>query len=139
MMDLYEAIYILKSINEMCSDNIECDKCPFFIEEDNKCKLETQNGLVPYQWTIQIAITSIGGNKKMTNREELMEKVYALECDSCEECPLTNLCESYELFWGCEVWENSMGENLQRSFSYLKKQLTKAQIYDIIKKTKRKG
>lgn len=55
MMDLYEIIYILKSISEMCSDNIECDECPFFIEEDNKCKLEIQNGLVPYQWTIQIA------------------------------------------------------------------------------------
>lgn len=54
----------------------------------------------------------------MTDREELMEKIYALECDSCEECPLANLCEDYELFWGCGVWEDSMGEDLQRSFSY---------------------
>ena len=48
----------------------------------------------------------------MTDREELMERVYALECDSCEECPLVNLCEDYELFWGCGVWEDSMGEDL---------------------------
>ena len=48
----------------------------------------------------------------MMDRKELMKMVYALECDSCEECPLAHLCESHELFWGCGVWEDSMGEDL---------------------------
>lgn len=31
---------------------------------------------------------------------------------SCEECPFKDSCKSEELFWGCGVWEDSMGEDL---------------------------
>lgn len=31
----------------------------------------------------------------------------------CEEdCTHADLCDKYELFWGCGVWEESMGEDL---------------------------
>ena len=45
-------------------------------------------------------------------RNEMMEMVYALECHACEDCPLADMCEAHELFWGCGVWEDSMGEDL---------------------------
>lgn len=32
---------------------------------------------------------------------------------SCEECPFKDSCQSEELFWGCDVWEEEMGEDLQ--------------------------
>lgn len=31
---------------------------------------------------------------------------------SCEECPFKDSCKSEELFWGCGVWEDGMGEDL---------------------------
>jgi hypothetical protein len=30
----------------------------------------------------------------------------------CEECPFKDSCDSEELFYGCEVWEDGMGEDL---------------------------
>lgn len=30
----------------------------------------------------------------------------------CERCPRRDRCESEELFWGCGVWEDLMGEDL---------------------------
>ena len=45
-------------------------------------------------------------------REEMMEMVYGMELEGCECCPYAHECESLELFWGCGVWEEEMGEDL---------------------------
>ena len=35
------------------------------------------------------------------------------QCDAiCEKCPYREQCEEEELYWGCSVWEESMGEDL---------------------------
>lgn len=35
------------------------------------------------------------------------------QCNACCECcPLAQQCENDELFWGCDVWEESMGDDL---------------------------
>ena len=39
---------------------------------------------------------------------EEMEMAYM----GCEGCPYAEVCASEELFWGCEVWEDAMGEDL---------------------------
>lgn len=40
--------------------------------------------------------------------EELIE-----ECGSaCESCPFKQLCKDVELWWGCGVWEEEMGDDL---------------------------
>ena len=44
--------------------------------------------------------------------EELLHVVFDLECEKCEDCPVVHLCGKYELFWGCSVWEDAMGEDL---------------------------
>lgn len=31
---------------------------------------------------------------------------------TCETCPLRDVCGQAELFWGCVAWEESMGEDL---------------------------
>lgn len=31
---------------------------------------------------------------------------------TCETCPLRDVCGQEELFWGCGAWEDSMGEDL---------------------------
>ena len=51
------------------------------------------------------------GERTMT-REEMMRIVYTLEAHTCEGCPLAEQCEAHELFWGCGVWEEGMGEDL---------------------------
>ena len=51
-MYLDEVIAILKIIQETCNEFVECDDCPFFIQEDDECKLKTSNKLVPYQWIL---------------------------------------------------------------------------------------
>ena len=33
-------------------------------------------------------------------------------CEYCEQCPHYQECEEQELFWGCSVWEEEMGEDL---------------------------
>lgn len=48
----------------------------------------------------------------MMTREELMAIVYALEGHTCEGCPVADHCEALELFWGCGVWEEGMGDDL---------------------------
>lgn len=45
--------------------------------------------------------------------EEMEEMVaFELECKSCAECPFASVCGDHELFWGCAVWEDMMGEDL---------------------------
>lgn len=37
------------------------------------------------------------------------------ECeDVCEVCPFAERCGREELYWGCGVWEEMMGEDLQK-------------------------
>lgn len=31
---------------------------------------------------------------------------------TCESCPFEQLCEDVELWWGCYVWEDEMGDDL---------------------------
>lgn len=48
-------------------------------------------------------------------REEMMAIVRTFditEGHTCEHCPLAEECELHELFWGCDVWETGMGEDL---------------------------
>jgi len=35
-----------------------------------------------------------------------------MECVGCEHCPHAAVCGELGLFWGCGVWEDSMGEDL---------------------------
>ena len=51
-MYLDEVITILKIIQETCNESVKCDDCPFFIQENDECKLKTSNKLVPYQWIL---------------------------------------------------------------------------------------
>ena len=44
-------------------------------------------------------------------RREMMNTVDALEC-TCENCPFAEQCDKEELFWGCGVWEDMMGDDL---------------------------
>ena len=44
--------------------------------------------------------------------EEMELAVFDLECEDCEYCPFAAVCGEHELFWGCGVWEDSMGEDL---------------------------
>ena len=44
--------------------------------------------------------------------EEMELAVFDLECKDCTECPFKEVCSKHELFWGCGVWEDSMGEDL---------------------------
>ena len=37
---------------------------------------------------------------------------YDADRNYCEGCPHANECGKKELFWGCQVWEDSMGEDL---------------------------
>ena len=43
-------------------------------------------------------------------REEMMTIVRTF--DITEGHPLAEECELHELFWGCDVWETGMGEDL---------------------------
>ena len=53
-------------------------------------------------------------NIKEMTVEEMELAVFDLECTDCKECPFKEVCGKYELFWGCGVWEDAMGEDLQR-------------------------
>ena len=44
--------------------------------------------------------------------EEMELAVFDLECEGCESCPFAAVCGEHELWWGCSVWEDSMGEDL---------------------------
>jgi hypothetical protein len=53
----------------------------------------------------------------MTTKEQraIMWEMYHQidECeDVCEKCPLRHICGKEELFFGCPVWEDEMGEDL---------------------------
>lgn len=50
--------------------------------------------------------------------ENIMLDRYYEEFDSddyetCYHCPLEDVCGECELYWGCGVWEESMGDDLQ--------------------------
>ena len=42
--------------------------------------------------------------------EELLD-LYGVE-EACEHCPHRHECAEKELYWGCVVWEEEMGEDL---------------------------
>lgn len=42
--------------------------------------------------------------------EELLEE-YGCE-HACEHCPYAEECSAQELYWGCVVWEEQMGDDL---------------------------
>lgn len=56
----------------------------------------------------------------MMTYEEFLERYYEIletegydeDRDYCEGCPYRDRCGSEEIFWGCGVWEDSMGEDL---------------------------
>ena len=56
--------------------------------------------------------------KKMSEWMSKAEREFFDYCEehgcprSCEECPFKDSCKSEELFWGCGVWEDDMGEDL---------------------------
>lgn len=63
------------------------------------------------------------------------DEVVEMVCSGCADCPFHAQCEEEELWWGCSVWEESMGEDLQTlrpAEKNLKKGLTKQVLYIII-------
>lgn len=40
------------------------------------------------------------------------EMEVGMEMVGCVGCPYAEECEALELFWGCAVWEDEMGEDL---------------------------
>lgn len=54
--------------------------------------------------------TSKYSNKPILTSEAQM---HIAKCGgTCETCPFEQLCEDIELWWGCYVWEEEMGEDL---------------------------
>ena len=41
------------------------------------------------------------------------DEVVEMSCSGCADCPFHEQCGEEELWWGCSVWEESMGEDLQ--------------------------
>ena len=50
-------------------------------------------------------------NKEMLKVVEKLEEVFGCE-KACENCPFAKACKEKQLWWGCPVWENQMGEDL---------------------------
>ena len=51
--------------------------------------------------------------KEMENIIEELYQAVDMNCEACcEACPYADRCGKEELFWGCFVWEDSMGEDL---------------------------
>lgn len=44
--------------------------------------------------------------------EVTMELLDEYGVDGCQHCPYREECQAEELFWGCGVWEEQMGEDL---------------------------
>lgn len=44
--------------------------------------------------------------------KEMLRKIHELELEDCNGCPFAGECEAHELWWGCPVWEDEMGEDL---------------------------
>jgi hypothetical protein len=40
------------------------------------------------------------------------DEVVEMVCSGCADCPFHAQCGEEELWWGCSVWEESMGEDL---------------------------
>ena len=40
------------------------------------------------------------------------EEFYLDDYITCRHCPLEDVCGKCELYWGCGVWEESMGDDL---------------------------
>lgn len=50
---------------------------------------------------------------EMANIIEALYEEVNMDCAACcDRCPFANRCHEEELFWACEVWEDSMGEDL---------------------------
>ena len=61
-----------------------------------------------FEATIANTIEKVMGYEKYLDEgitEEMTEKI-------CEVCPFANICGKEELYWGCTVWEYSMGDDL---------------------------
>ena len=51
--------------------------------------------------------------KEMTTTIDNLFEAVNYDCEACcERCPYAERCGKEELFWGCGVWEASMGEDL---------------------------
>lgn len=49
----------------------------------------------------------------MTLKEAInLHRRHMIDLTTCENCPFANECEELQLFWGCAVWEDEMGEDL---------------------------
>lgn len=51
----------------------------------------------------------------MTKKEfyEVVDKLLdQYGAEGCAHCPYAEQCETRELYWGCGVWEEQMGEDL---------------------------
>ena len=48
--------------------------------------------------------------------KEMLRRIHELELEDCNGCPFAVECEAHELFYGCAVWEDEMGEDLQGLF-----------------------
>ena len=44
--------------------------------------------------------------------EEFEGEYYSWECKACAFCEHRFECDEKEMFWGCEHWEEEMGEDL---------------------------
>lgn len=44
--------------------------------------------------------------------KKMLKKIHELELEDCNSCPFAGECEKHELWWGCPVWEDEMGEDL---------------------------
>ena len=50
-------------------------------------------------------------SKEMLKVVEILEKKHGCE-GACDHCPFAQECEEKEMWWGCPVWEDQMGEDL---------------------------
>jgi len=44
--------------------------------------------------------------------KEMELAIFDLDWEDCESCPFATVCGEHELFWGCMIWEEEMGEDL---------------------------
>lgn len=50
-------------------------------------------------------------SKEMLKVVEMLEKMHGCE-GACDHCPFAQECEEKEMWWGCPVWEDQMGDDL---------------------------
>ena len=55
----------------------------------------------------------MGGKRQMFEYEVVEELLEEYGCEhACEHCPYAEQCSAQELYWGCVVWEEQMGDDL---------------------------